>query len=170
MRYLEPTRESLADLSLRRIPSGPNYNFEIAGDQVLNGLANKSHYQGGKKELCALFRGLSATRGKELSLEIVAPDAADMAKRIGDDYLERAKEVKLHKMMFEEYVELLSESLPSFMRQAAAEDSEVQAWLARMYISRMGRRSNHKQNERTFNSRGMGIRVPLFRIPIAVGE
>jgi len=70
-----------------------------------------------------------------LSIEIIAPDAADIANRIGEDYLGYAKEVKLHKKMFEEYVELLSESMPSLMQQAAAEDTEVRAWLERIYIS-----------------------------------
>jgi hypothetical protein len=82
-----------------------------------------------------LFRSLLVARGKELSIEIVAPDATDIAKRIGEDCLGYAKEVILHKQVFEEYVELLSESMPSLMRQAAGEDTEVQAWLERMYIS-----------------------------------
>lgn len=89
-----------------------------------------------------LFRGLLITRGKELSLEIVAPDVEDIAKRIGEEYLVYAKEVKLHKMIFEEYLELLSESMPSMMRQAAADDPEVQAWLERIYISNTRRKSN----------------------------
>ncbi len=91
-----------------------------------------------------LFRGLLAARGKELSLEIVAPDVGDIAKRIGEDYLGYAKEVKLHKQTFEEYAEMLSESMPSLMRQAAAEDPEVQVWLERMYISSKRRKSNGK--------------------------
>lgn len=82
-----------------------------------------------------LFRGVLTARSKELTLEIVAPDVEDIAKRIGDEYLEHAKELKLHKMVFEDYLELLSESLPSMMRQAATEDREVQAWLERIYIS-----------------------------------
>jgi len=89
-----------------------------------------------------LFRGLLAVRGKDLSLEIVAPDVIDIAKRIGDDSLDCVKEVKLHKKTFEEYVELLSASLPSMMRKAAAEDAEVQAWLERIYISSTRRKSN----------------------------
>ena len=88
-----------------------------------------------------LFKGLLTARGKELSLEIIAPDVEDIAKRIGEDYLGYAKEVKLHKMVFEEYIELLAESLPCIIRQAAAEDSEVQAWLERIYISNQRRQS-----------------------------
>lgn len=88
-----------------------------------------------------LFRGLLATRGQELTLEIVAPDVQDIAKRIGEEYLGRAKELKLHKMIFEKYLDLLSESLPSMMRQAAADDPEVQAWLERIYISNQLRKS-----------------------------
>jgi hypothetical protein len=81
-----------------------------------------------------LFRGLLATRGKELSIEIVAPDVEDIAKRIGEDYLGNAKQLTLHKKLFEEYVELLYESTPSMMRDAAAEDKEVQAWIERLYL------------------------------------
>ena len=88
-----------------------------------------------------LFRGLLTARGKELSLEIVAPDVDAIAKRIGENYLGYAKEVKLHKMIFEEYLELLSESMPFMMRRAATEDREVQAWLERIYISNQLRKS-----------------------------
>jgi hypothetical protein len=88
-----------------------------------------------------LFRGLLTTRGKELSIEIVAPDVEGIAKRIGEEYLRCANEVRLHRMIFEDYLELLSESLPSMMRQAAADDLEVQAWLERLYISNQRRKS-----------------------------
>jgi hypothetical protein len=88
-----------------------------------------------------LFRGLLTVRDKELSLEIVAPDVEDIAKRIGEEYLGCAKDVKLHKMVFEEYMELLAEALPSMMRQAATQDPEVQAWLERIYISNQRRKS-----------------------------
>lgn len=88
-----------------------------------------------------LFKGLLTVRGKDLSLEIVAPDAEDIAKRIGDEDIGCVKEVKLRKMIFEEYLELLSESMPSIMRQAAAEDREVEAWLQRIYISNQRRKS-----------------------------
>jgi len=81
-----------------------------------------------------LIRGLLAARGKEMTIEIVTPDGAEIAKRIGEDVLAYAKEVKLHKMLFEEYVELLSEAAPRLMRRAAAEDPEVQQWLERIYL------------------------------------
>jgi hypothetical protein len=82
-----------------------------------------------------LFRGLLGARGGDIVVEIVSPGVADIAKRIGDDYLGRAKEVKLHNMKFEEYVDLLSQSMPSLMRQGAAEHAEVRDWLERIYVS-----------------------------------
>lgn len=82
-----------------------------------------------------LFRSLIVARGKDLTIEIVAPDVAEIAKRIGEDFLGYAKDVKLHRKTFEEYVELVSESMPSLMRQAADADPEVRAWLERIYMS-----------------------------------
>lgn len=82
-----------------------------------------------------LFRSCLAVRGKEIDIEIVSPGAADIAKRIGADYLDKARSVKLHDMKLEEYVEVLSELMPSRMRQAVAEDTEVREWLERIYIT-----------------------------------
>ena len=79
-----------------------------------------------------LFRSLLAARGGQISVEIVAPGVADIAKRIGEDYLAKVREVKLHDMKLEEYVDLLSGSIPSLMRQAAAEYTEVRDWLKRI--------------------------------------
>ena len=78
-----------------------------------------------------------ATRGSEIHVEIVAPGVTEIAKRIGEDYLCKAKEVKFHDMKLEEYLGVLSESMPSLMRHAATEDPEVCEWIERMYaISR----------------------------------
>jgi len=45
------------------------------------------------------------------------------------------KEVKLHDVKLEDYVSLISRSMPSLMRQAAHEYSEVREWLERIYIA-----------------------------------
>ena len=94
-----------------------------------------------------LFRSVFAARGSEIDVEIVAPGVADIAKRIGEDYLGKVKEVKLHDMKLEEYVDLLSESMPSVIRQAATEDSEVRGWIERIYISSRLRRSGYLQSQ-----------------------
>lgn len=94
-----------------------------------------------------LFRSFFLLRGKEISIEIVAPGVADIAKRIGEDVLGNAKEVKLYEQTLEEYVELLSESMPSLMRQAATEDTDVRAWLERIYISSTHRDSSGSSPE-----------------------
>jgi len=82
-----------------------------------------------------LFRSLMVARGGDIVVEIVSPGVADIAKRIGEDYLGKAKEVKLHNMKLEGYVDLLVESMPSLMRQGAAEHGEVRDWVERIYVS-----------------------------------
>lgn len=82
-----------------------------------------------------LFRSLLAVRGSEISVEIVAPGVADISKRVGEDYLGKAKSVKLHDMKLEEYVGLLSEAMPSLMLNAAKEDADVRSWLERIYVT-----------------------------------
>ncbi len=90
-----------------------------------------------------LFRSLLAARGSGITVEIVAPGVADIASRIGEEYLGKAKEVKLHDIKLEEYVDVLSESMPSMMRQATAKDSEVRAWIERIYISSKRRKGGY---------------------------
>jgi hypothetical protein len=82
-----------------------------------------------------LFRSFLTARGSEINLEIVAPGVSEIAERIGAEYLGKTKEVKLRDMKLEEYVDLLSESMPSLMRQAASEDAEVRSWIERIYMS-----------------------------------
>jgi hypothetical protein len=82
-----------------------------------------------------LFRSFLTARGSDISLEIVAPGVSDIAKRIGEEYVGKAKELKLHDMKLEEYVDLLSETMPTVMRKAATEDAEVFSWLERIYVS-----------------------------------
>ena len=59
-----------------------------------------------------LFRALLVARGNEIDVEIVSPGVLDIAKRIGEEYLDRAKSVKLHDMKLEDYVEVLSDLMP----------------------------------------------------------
>jgi hypothetical protein len=70
---------------------------------------------------------------------VVSPGATEIAKRIGENYLSNARDVRLHDMTFEEYAETLAETMPSFMRQAAAEDTEVREWLERTYAISMSK-------------------------------
>jgi hypothetical protein len=72
---------------------------------------------------------LLVARGSEINVDIVAPGVTDIASRIGENYLAKVKEVKLHNMKLEEYVDVL------LMRAAAAEDTEVRGWIERIYIS-----------------------------------
>jgi hypothetical protein len=80
-----------------------------------------------------LFRSVLAARGEELSVEIVAPGVEEIANRIGRDILGRVRELKLHSMKFEEYMDSLYSSTAAMMRSAAASDKEVRDWLAMIH-------------------------------------
>lgn len=82
-----------------------------------------------------LLRSFLNAKGNAIDIEIVSPGVADIAQRIGNDYLDKAKTVQLHDMKLEEYAEVLADSMPALVRQAATEDSEVREWLERIYIS-----------------------------------
>ncbi|HET9283014.1 MAG TPA: hypothetical protein VFR24_13730 [Candidatus Angelobacter sp.] len=82
-----------------------------------------------------LFRAFLAAKGQEIDVEIVSPDVKEIAHRIGEDHLDKAKTVQLHDMKLEEYTELLSEMLPGLMRQAADANPEILDWLKRIYFS-----------------------------------
>jgi hypothetical protein len=94
-----------------------------------------------------LFRSLLAIRGSEIEVEIVAPGASAIARQIGEDFLDRAKRVKLHDMTLEDYVNVLSEPMPSLMRQAAVEDAEVRSWIERIYKSSKFRGNGHSVSQ-----------------------
>jgi hypothetical protein len=100
-----------------------------------------------------LIRSVLLARAGQIAIEIIAPDVTDIAARIGNDCLDKAKGVKLHNMRFEEYVDLLYESMPSLMRESL-EDTEVREWLGRIYVSsrrrgagNVGVRADHVSSE-----------------------
>lgn len=82
-----------------------------------------------------LLRAVLVARGDKLTLEIVGPGVKSVASRIGDEYLTKVREVTLHNMTFEEYAELITESVPSLMKRAAEESAEVRDWLLRIYFA-----------------------------------
>jgi len=81
-----------------------------------------------------LLRSALDLRGGEISVEIVAPDAKEIASWIGNDYLKKACSLLTHSLKFEEYLQILWKSSPQLMKQAAEKHSEVMAWLERIYI------------------------------------
>lgn len=81
-----------------------------------------------------LFRNILDSKGAAVSVEIVVPDAKDIASRIGNTHLAKAKNVVIHSVKFEDYLPILWNDAPQLMKRAAAKHSDVKAWLDRIYI------------------------------------
>lgn len=80
-----------------------------------------------------LLRSILNARRGEIELEIVAPGVADIASRIGEDALAKAKRFTPHDMRFEDFLALMYSRLPERMRQAASGDKEIRDWMLRLY-------------------------------------
>lgn len=81
-----------------------------------------------------LLRSTLDSRKGDISIEIVAPDAKDIASRIGNEHLTKASSVVTHSVKFEDYFQILWKGSPQLMKKAAEKHSEVKAWLERIYI------------------------------------
>jgi hypothetical protein len=81
----------------------------------------------------ALLRDSLKRREGEISVEIVAPDAKDIVSRIGEPHISSAKTLTVHTLKFEEYLQVLWSNVPELMRNAALKNSDVKAWLDRIY-------------------------------------
>jgi hypothetical protein len=80
-----------------------------------------------------LGNALNERKG-EITVEIVAPDAAEIVSRIEKEHLMDAKNVVVHDMVFEEYLQVLAGNIPSLMKKAAAENDQIQEWLEKIYV------------------------------------
>lgn len=81
-----------------------------------------------------LLKDALNSRGNEITVEIVSPSADEIVERIGDQHLSMAKKVTPHSMKFEEYLGLIVEDIPQWMKKAAKDIKEVKAWLERIYL------------------------------------
>src|SRR5712691_9138780 len=86
-----------------------------------------------RRAMNLLKRALSKGKGK-IEIEIVAPDAEQIASRIGTQSLNKGKSVSLHSGRFEDYIGLLSQQAPKLMMNAAVKSVEVQEWLKRIFL------------------------------------
>jgi hypothetical protein len=81
-----------------------------------------------------LLTAALSKRKQKIDLEIVAPDADQIASRLGPHSLKAAKSVSLYPMRFEDYVHLLHlERAPLLMMQAAKTDIKIREWLGRLF-------------------------------------
>lgn len=75
------------------------------------------------------------SRGKgRIEVHIVAPDAGQIAGRIGKQHLKKARLVMLHAGTFEDYIGFLAQGAPELMMNAAKNSVEVQEWLKRLFV------------------------------------
>jgi hypothetical protein len=81
-----------------------------------------------------LIRNILDSRGENLSVEIVAPDAKDIISRIGIRHFSNTKKTVIRSVKFEDYLQKLSDDAPRYMKRAAAKNNEVKEWLERIYI------------------------------------
>ena len=75
-----------------------------------------------------------AERPKEIAVEIVAPDAADIISRIGEKRLANARSVAQRNVKFEEYLEILAGQIPALMKKAMGDYEEVREWVEKIYL------------------------------------
>lgn len=81
-----------------------------------------------------MMREALSARPGSVVVHIVAPDAKQIAARIGIDHLEHAKLVSLYPGKFEDYIEILAQSASELMKRAATKSGEVEEWLERLAV------------------------------------
>jgi hypothetical protein len=80
----------------------------------------------------ALVRNTLSKRKDQVELTIVDPSADAITERIGDEYIELAKSVSLHKMTFEKYIDALWQEAPLLVKAASDNNAEFKQWVERL--------------------------------------
>jgi hypothetical protein len=73
-------------------------------------------------------------RPAQISVEVVSPAAAEIVRRIGAACLSKAKTVVTYELRFEDFFRVLAKDIPTRMRTAAAQHSEVRDWVGRLRV------------------------------------
>ena len=81
-----------------------------------------------------LIRKTLELRQQSLSVEFVSPSAEDIASRIGDSFLSKAGDVKIHPMRFEDFLDLQWKEIPIVIKKAALKHPELKEWLTRLAL------------------------------------
>jgi hypothetical protein len=81
-----------------------------------------------------MLRGALSRRKGLIELEIVAPDAEQIAARIGEPHLKKARRVLLRAGTFEDYIGFLAQTAPELMLNAAKSSFEIQEWLKKLFV------------------------------------
>jgi len=81
-----------------------------------------------------ILRSTLESRKGEISIEIVDPQANDIAERIGNKNLSNAKSVIIHPIKFEDYLNKLWENAPRIMMEASIKYEEIRKWIALVHM------------------------------------
>ena len=79
-----------------------------------------------------MLRTALAKRNGEIELHIVAPDAEQIADRIGTSHLKKANVVGIFEGKFEDYIGVLNGRYPALMREAASKNTEIREWVIKL--------------------------------------
>ncbi|NTV91295.1 MAG: hypothetical protein HGA22_13205, partial [Clostridiales bacterium] len=81
-----------------------------------------------------MLQSTLASRKGEISIEIIDPYAKDIAERIGAEHLSNAKNVKIHSLTFEGYLDELWDHAPQTIMEATSKYEEMQKWIAKVLM------------------------------------
>lgn len=85
------------------------------------------------RPLRMMREALTQNKGR-VEVHIVAPDADQIAARIGDEHLKSARVVTIHKGKFEDFISYLAQDAAEIMKRAAAKSPDVEQWLQRLFV------------------------------------
>ncbi len=80
----------------------------------------------------SLVRNTLSRRKNQVELTIVDPFANDIAKEIGDEYIECAESVSLQNVTFEKYIDVLWEEAPLLVKATSDNNAEFKQWVERL--------------------------------------
>jgi hypothetical protein len=79
-----------------------------------------------------LIRNTLSKRKSRIELIIVDPCPESITERLGDEYLEMAKSVSIHKKNFEEFIDILWQEVPQLLKEAYEKERDVKEWIQRL--------------------------------------
>lgn len=80
----------------------------------------------------SLLRNTLSKRKNQIELTIVDPSADEIAKRIGEKYIELAKSVSLQKVTFEKFIDTLWQEAPLLVKETSDNNAEFKQWVERL--------------------------------------
>ncbi len=79
-----------------------------------------------------LLRDSLSKRKNQIELIIVDPWPDSITGRVGEKYLEMAKSVSIHKITFEDYIDILWQEVPRLVKEVSEKEKEFKEWIQRL--------------------------------------